>query len=518
MYFDGKIWIGLDGDEKICIEPTMANRHGLIAGATGTGKTITLKVMAESFSEAGVPVFLSDVKGDLAGMCTAGVDSEDMQSRIKSFGLDQAGFKYKAYPTTFWDISGQYGLPIRTTISEFGPLLLAKLLDLNQTQTDILSIIFRIADDHEDPVAKLLLDLKDLKATISRISENTKDYKSEYGNLSTQSLNTILRSILAFEEKGSDDLFGEPALDIHDFFIVDENGRGMINILDSRELIHNGAKYSTFMLWLLAELFEVMPEVGDVEKPKMVFFFDEAHLLFDDAPKALLEKIEQVVKLIRSKGIGIYFVTQNPKDVPDSVLAQLGNKVQHALRAYTPKEQKALRAAAESFRENPDFDTQEVLQVLGTGEALVSFLQKDGIPAMVRRARILPPQSKMGSIDDATRANMVSLNILHGKYNYEVDRDSAYEFWQRIIAAEESVAEKTATKKSSGRKKTSEVERTARQVASSATGTIGRHIGNTVGKSVGGSLGKTLGGNIGANLGRGVGRGIFSTIIKNIFN
>ncbi len=536
MLYDNRLLIAKNGEQKISILPGMANRHGLIAGATGTGKTVTLKVMAESFSDMGVPVFLSDVKGDLSGMCQPGKDSEDMKNRLEALGLYETGFSYHAYPVCFWDIFGEKGLPLRTTITEMGPTLLARLMDLNNTQSDILSIVFKIADDE----SLLLLDTKDLRAMLNYVGENNKEYSARYGNMSKQSINAILRNLVALEEEGADQFFGEPALDIHDWFRRDYNGKGMINILHSESLINNPMMYSTFMLWMLSELFEVMPEAGDCAKPKMVFFFDEAHLLFKGAPRALLQKIEQVVKLIRSKGVGIYFITQSPSDVPDEVLGQLGNKVQHALHAYTPADQKAVRAAADSFRVNPEFDTRQVLTQLGIGEALVSFLQEDGSPSIVQRARILPPQSQMGPITDQEREAAIQDSGLYSKYGVMIDRDSAYEFFQRKfkqqaeeecrqkeLAAkqkEEEKAAREAAKEAERRAKAEqkEAERRAKaeakekeaaersrkravsSVAQSAAGTIGREIGNEFGKKVGGSFGKRLGGNLGASIGRGI--------------
>ena len=539
MYKENEIWVASDGDAKLCIKSKYANRHGLIAGATGTGKTVTLKVMAESFSDAGVPVFLSDIKGDLSGMCKPGEEKENITKRVSELGMEE-DFSFKAYPTVFWDIFGKKGLPLRTTISEFGPMLLAKLLDLNQIQTDILNIIFKIADDE----GLLLIDLKDLKSMLNYVSENAADYKAEYGNIAPQSVNAIMRGLVALGDKGGDVFFGEPALDINDWFVT-KDGKGMINVLDATTIINDPGIYATFMLWMLAELFEIMPEVGDLDKPKMVFFFDEAHLLFKDTPKALLQKIEQVVKLIRSKGIGVYFITQNPSDIPDEVLAQLGNKVQHALRAYTPAEQKGIKAAAQSYRANPDFDTAEIITNLGIGEAVVSFIEDDGAPAMVRKAKVLPPQSYLGAIDDMMRAAVISMSDLAGKYKDMVDRDSAYEFLQRLqveisqkqeeerqaeIARKEAekqaeIERKEAEKQAKAAQK--EAEKQAREaekeekkkkdaikkgvatVAGTAAGTIGRQIGKTLGKS-GGKFGSSLGGNLGASLGRGV----LSTLFK----
>ena len=535
MYHKGKIWIGNSGDEKIYIYPKMANRHGLIAGATGTGKTVTLKVLAESFSDAGVPVFLADVKGDLAGMSMYGAETESVKSRIEKMGLAEEGFEFSAYPTTYWDIYGEKGMPLRATISEMGPLLLSRILDLNETQSDILTVIFKIADDE----GLLLLDTKDLKSMIQYVSEHAKEYALEYGNMAKQSLAAIVRSIVALEAEGGDKFFGEPAVNIADWLCTDCSGKGAIQVLDCQKLINNPTMYSTFMLWMMAELFETLPEAGDRPKPKMVFFFDEAHLLFNNASKALLEKVEQVVKLIRSKGVGIYFITQNPADIPDGVLSQLGNKVQHALRAYTPKEQKGAKAAAESFRENPEFDTYEVLAELGIGEALVSVLDEEGIPTVVKQCKILPPQSMMGALDDDTRKSEIVNNLLYTKYTQELDRESAYELLTKKVAVEaeeaaeakaaveaeklrlkeEAAAEKQRAREAEAAQKAAErkaaaqekeVKRAVKNVARSATGTIGREIGKSIGGSVGGSFGKRLGGNVGASLGRG----ILNTLLK----
>ena len=402
MVQEGKIWIGSREDgTRVYLLPEMAARHGLIAGATGTGKTVTLKVLSEAFSDLGVPVFLSDVKGDLAGMVSPAADSEDMQRRIQKFGLAQAGFEYKGYPAEFFDIYGKRGIQLRTTVSEMGPLLLSRILGLNDTQSALLSIAFQIADAEN----LLLIDIKDLKALLNFINDNRKVYESSYGRISPASIAVIIRSLAALEGAGGNRFFGETAFDIRDFLRTDQDGRGIISILDSSSLIANGTLYSTFLLWLLSELFEVLPEAGDLEKPKLVFFFDEAHLLFDGAPKALLDKIGQVVKLIRSKGVGVYFCTQNPKDIPDGVLAQLGNKIEHALRAYTPSEQKAVRAASDAFRTNPAFDTYETMLSLGIGEALVSLLGPDGVPGIAEKILVLPPQSRIGAIDDLTSSS-----------------------------------------------------------------------------------------------------------------
>ncbi len=500
MYHDKKILLGISGNEKVYLYPSMANRHGMIAGATGTGKTITLKVLAESFSDCGVPVFLADVKGDLAAMCKAGAMNSNIQERVDAMGLAEAGYQFDAYPTTFWDVYGEKGMPLRTTISEMGPLLLSRILDLNEVQSDILTIIFKIADDQ----GLLLLDTKDLRAMIQYVSEHANDYAEEYGNMAKQSLAAILRSLVALESQGADKFFGETALNITDWFCTDRNGKGMIQILDCQKLIHNPTMYSTFLLWMLSELFETLPEAGDGEKPKMVFFFDEAHMLFNHASKTLLDKIEQVVKLIRSKGVGIYFITQSPKDIPDGVLAQLGNKVQHALRAYTPTEQKATKAAAMSFRENPEFDTYEVLTALGTGEALVSVLDEKGVPTVVQRCKILPPQSQMGALDDEERKVAITDNLLYIKYSQEVDRESAYEILKKKVVAEAEETEETKVRQKEKEKQARKVKSAAKSVARTATGTIGREIGKQIGDAVGGSFGKRLGGNIGASLGRGI--------------
>ena len=531
MFYDDKIWIGDADGEKGCIEPKMANRHGLIAGATGTGKTITLKVLAESFSDEGVPVFLADIKGDLSGMCRPGADSEDMQKRINKFGLNRCGFSYQAYPSVFWDIYGKMGIPARTTISEMGPVLLAKLMDLNDTQADILTVVFKIADDRN----LLLIDTKDLKSMLQYVAEHNDEFSMEYGNISKQSVAAILRNVVALEAQGGEDFFAEPALNLSDWFFGGSGGKGPINILDCRQLVHDTTLYSTFLLWLLSELFETLPEVGDMDKPRMVFFFDEAHLLFKDISKALRNKIEQVVKLIRSKGVGVYFITQSPKDIPDEILGQLGNKIQHALRAYTPAEEKATRAVAASFRTNPEFDTYEVLTNLGTGEAIMSVLDEKGVPGIVKKCKVLPPRSLMGPISDEEKQKEIMMNNLYLKYQQGVDRDSAYEFFQRMAkeedlrkeqdaqaaaaAKEQAAADKEEEKarQAEERKRQKEEERAEReaknrrkQVASSAAGTIGRELGNMVGKSIGGSFGKKLGGNVGASLARN----IMGTFIK----
>ena len=427
MFTENKIWMA-QSDQRIFLLPNMANRHGLIAGATGTGKTVTMKVMAESFSDMGVPVFLADIKGDLTGMSRPGKDSADMRSRIERFGID--GFSFHAYPTRFWDIFGEVGHPVRVTVSSMGPTLLARLLGLTEIQTGVLNIVFRVADDN----GLLLLDLKDLRSMLQFVGENRAEFTVEYGNVSAASIGAIQRALLAFEAEGGEQFFGEPELDINDWFGTDENGRGYINILSSQKLIQSPTVYATFLLWMLTELFENLPEVGDLDKPKMIFFFDEAHLLFNGMPKALLQKIVQVVKLIRSKAVGVYFISQSPSDIPGDVLAQLSNRVQHALRAYTPDEQKAVRAAAKAFRVNPAFKTEDAIMELGVGEALISFLDEGGIPCLVERASILPPQSLMGAAGSEEVRRLIFADPLDDKYREGIDRESAFEVLTRANA------------------------------------------------------------------------------------
>lgn len=409
------------GDDPIYLLPKMVNKHGLIAGATGTGKTVTLQVIAESLSSIGVPVFMSDVKGDLSGLSIAGKENKFIKKRISEFNI--SGYDNHGFPIRLWDVFGESGHPVRTTVSEMGPLLIARLLDLNPTQTGVLNIVFRIADES----GMLLLDLKDLRAMLNFVGENADDYTTEFGNISKASIGAIQRGLLVLEDEGGNQFFGEPALDVSDFMQQDSDGRGIINILSADKLMHSPSVYATFLLWLLSELFEQLPEVGDPDKPKLVFFFDEAHLMFDEAPKALLKKIEQVVRLIRSKGVGVFFVTQNPLDIPDDVLAQLGNRVQHALRAFTKRDQKAVRAAAETFRENPKFDTEEMITQMGLGEALVSFLNEKGAPSVVEAAAILPPESKIGPIEKIEIQKLIKNSELYGKYQESVDRESAFE-------------------------------------------------------------------------------------------
>ncbi|MBE5867665.1 MAG: DUF853 family protein [Lachnospiraceae bacterium] len=486
MKEEHKIWLAT-GDQRVYLEPSMANRHGLIAGATGTGKTVTLKVLAESFSDMGVPVFVADIKGDLSGMCVAGCENKHIRRSIDTMGIKD--FQYTSYPVQFWDVYGKQGLPVRTTISEMGPELLARLLGLNETQSGVLRIVFRVADAQN----LLLIDLKDLRSMVQYVGDNAKEYKLTYGNISPQSVGAIQRALLSLEDEGGEIFFGEPSLELSDWVEWSEDGRGVMNILECQELFQHPLLYGTFLLWMLSEIYEMLPEAGDLDKPKLAFFFDEAHLLFDDAPKALVEKVEQVVRLIRSKGVSVWFITQNPTDIPDSVLGQIGNRVQHALRAYTPNDQKDLRAAANSFRVNPAFDTEEAIQALGVGEAVLSVLDEDGVPGIVQRANILPPRSSMKAVDGIMLQSVVLASALKEKYMEEEDRESAYEVIQkqRLEEAEaeekakeeaEKAAEKRArekektVKKSSGRKKTSVFEK----AVSSTANTIGREIGKKI--------------------------------------
>ena len=409
------------GESDILLLPGMANRHGLIAGATGTGKTVSLQVLAERFSRIGVPVFMADIKGDLSGMAQPGLPSPKLMARLESIGVEAPQFA--GCPVAFWDVFGAQGHPVRTTISEMGPLLLGRLLGLNEVQAGVLSIVFKIADDN----GWLLLDLKDLRAMLQFTGENAAQFTVQYGMISAASIGAIQRALLTIEEQGGEKLFGEPALDLRDFIRTDASGRGMVNILSATSLMQAPKLYSTFLLWLLSELFEHMPEVGDLEKPRIVFFFDEAYLLFDDAPEALLSKIEQVVRLIRSKGVGVYFVTQNPMDIPDVVLGQLGNRIQHALRAFTPRDQKTVNAAAETFRSNPSLDVKSVITELGVGEALISVLDERGAPTPVQRAMMLPPASRIGPAEPGIRVVLMRQSLFFGKYETLVDRQSAYE-------------------------------------------------------------------------------------------
>ena len=461
MYVDGKLQIA-KGTEPVYLLPKLANRHGLITGATGTGKTVTLKTIAQSMSDAGIPVFLADIKGDVSGVAVAGEASEKLVDRLANLGIHD--YDFHGCPTRFWDIYGEGGIPCRTTISEMGPVLLARLLDLTEVQEGVLNIVFHIADDE----GLLLLDLKDLRAMVNYVGEHAKDFTLSYGQIATQSIGAIQRALLQLQDAGGDIFFGEPALDITDWLQVDSEGMGYINVLHCVRLVQSPLLYSTFLLWMLSELYETMPEVGDLDKPKVCFFFDEAHLLFNNAPKALIEKVEQIVKLVRSKGVGVYFITQSPADIPNNVLAQLSNKVQHALRAYTPAEQKAIKAAAESFRENPDFDTAQAITELGTGEALISFLQEDGTPAVVQRAMVIAPTCSMDAAPDDAKNYIVTNDPLQSKYGTAIDRESAYEVLNATIlaaqqAAEEAKAAEEAAKQQAAEEAAAEKQRIAEE-------------------------------------------------------
>ena len=414
-------------DKELFLLPGMANRHGLITGATGTGKTVTLQKLAESFSSMGVPVFMADVKGDLTGIAQEGTASEKLLERLNNIGVTD--WQQQANPVVVWDIFGEKGHPVRATVSDLGPLLLARLLNLNDVQSGVLNIIFRIADDQ----GLLLLDFKDLRAITQYIGDNAKSFQNQYGNISPASVGAIQRGLLTLEQQGAEHFFGEPMLDIKDWMRTGSNGKGIINILSAEKLYQMPKLYAASLLWMLSELYEQLPEAGDLEKPKIVFFFDEAHLLFSDAPQVLLDKIEQVIRLIRSKGVGVYFVSQNPSDIPDNVLGQLGNRVQHALRAFTPKDQKAVKAAAQTMRSNPAFDTEEAIQALGTGEALISFLDAKGSPSVVERAMVIAPFSRMGPVTDDERNALINHSPVYGKYEDEVDRESAFEMLQKGV-------------------------------------------------------------------------------------
>ncbi|MFZ1430896.1 MAG: helicase HerA-like domain-containing protein, partial [Geminicoccaceae bacterium] len=419
----GKVLIG-KGEAPQYLYLPLANRHGLVAGATGTGKTITLQVLAESLSRDGVPVFCADVKGDLSGISRPGQPKPKVEERAAELGV--TGFAYQAAPVIFWDVFGQQGHPVRATVAEMGPLLLARMLELNDTQEGVLNIAFKLADDQ----GLLLLDFKDLTAILQSVAENADQLTTAYGNVSKATIGTIQRRLLTLEQQGAESFFGEPALELADLMLTTPDGRGAVNVLMADKLIHSPRLYATFLLWLMSELFEELPEAGDLDKPKLVFFFDEAHLLFNDAPKVLTEKVEQVVRLIRSKGVGVYFVTQNPADVPPVVLSQLGNRVQHALRAFTPADQKGVRAAAETFRANPAFKTADVITELGVGEALVSMLEPGGIPGIVERVKVVPPRSRMGTVTPEERQETIAASPLAGKYDQTVERESAYEILQ----------------------------------------------------------------------------------------
>jgi DNA helicase HerA-like ATPase len=480
------------GDSSLCLLPQLANRHGLIAGATGTGKTVTLQRLAEGFSTLGVPSFMADVKGDLSGISQPGRDKPSIAQRVQDLGL--RNFQFGACPVTFWDVFGEQGHPVRATISEMGPLLLSRLLKLNDTQSGVLTLTFKIADDN----GLLLLDLKDLQAMVQYVGDNAAQFKTEYGNISTASVGAIQRALLAINQQGGDKFFGEPALDLFDFIQTGHNGQGMVNILAADKLLQAPLLYGTFLLWLLAELFERLPEVGDLEKPKLVFFFDEAHLLFNDIPKALLDKIEQVVRLVRSKGVGVYFVTQNPLDIPDKVLGQLGNRIQHALRAFTPRDQKAVKAAATTFRPNPPLDVESAISQLGVGEALVSLLEEKGTPAPVQRALIVPPCGQLGPITPAQRQQIITGSTVYGHYEQAIDRESAYEILKQRSA-------QPAPHSQSMEEKQKEFAR-KRAKQPTAQGKLGRTI------SILEAFAKSAARSVGSGLGRSITRGILGSL------
>jgi DNA helicase HerA-like ATPase len=490
MTEDPGIFIG-KGTKPVYLQPGLANRHGLIAGATGTGKTVSLQILAEDFSRRGVPVFMADVKGDLSGISQPGKAQPKLAERAETIGL--ADYRLEAFPVVFWDLFGTKGHRVRATISDMGPLLLARMLGLNETQEGVLYAVFKLADDQ----GMLLLDLKDLRALLTFAGENAKELTLEYGNIPRASVGAIQRRLLVLEQEGAKQFLGEPALDLYDFMQTAANGYGNINILAADQLMHTPRLYATFLLWLLSELFEELPEVGDPDKPRLVFFFDEAHLLFNDAPKALVEKVEQVVRLIRSKGVGVYFVTQNPLDIPDAVLGQLGNRIQHALRAFTPREQKAVRAAAETFRPNPAFNAAEAIKELGVGEALVSTLGRKGVPGVVERTLVRPPASRLGPATAAERKLVIEDSRFRGRYDQQIDRHSAYEMLRERAekAADEAPAE-NAGKRDRGR-----AAPPARRRSSNRQGVME-------------TMFKSLARSIGSSLGRSISRGVLGSILK----
>ena len=493
MFLEDKAYVANANGKKIYLLPGMANRHGLITGATGTGKTVTMKVLAESFSDMGVPVFLADVKGDVSGLTEPGVDSENMQKRIERFDLQDC-WNYRGYPVAFWDIFGEKGIPIRIKVSDMGPLMFSRLLGLTEVQTGVLHIVYRVADDN----GLELIDLKDLRAMLTYVSDNRSSLVTTYGNVTPQSIGAIQRALLRLEDEGGNLFFGEPSLSVSDLLRRDDADHGILNILDATRLIQSPLVYSTFLIWLVSELFERLPEVGDPETPKAVFFFDEAHLLFQNAPKAFLEKIVQLVKLIRSKGVGIYFVSQSPSDIPNDVLAQLSNRIQHGLRAYTPSEMKAVKAAANSFRPNPALDTEQEILNLGTGEALVSLLDEKGIPTIVERANILPPQSLMAPSQEETRKKALENDPLYPAYQESVDRYSAYEKLKEesearekaeLAEAEQKASQKQAAEQAkaaaaSKKKQQSAVGKAAKKVAKTATNSLLDRAGRKLGKAI----------------------------------
>ncbi|AGI47264.1 putative ATPase [Thermoplasmatales archaeon BRNA1] len=479
MFEDGKLWIAQSGDKKVFLYPRMANRHGLITGASGTGKTVTLRVLAESFSSAGIPVFFADMKGDVGTIVQPG-DPAKMADRAKKFGFE---YVPSGFPARFWDVYGDLGTPVRATMSSMGAQLLSRLMGLSEVQADVLNVVFSIARDRKWEI----IDTRDLRAVLQYVNDHKDEFTDEYGTMSTQSIGAVQRNLRSMEESGGDVFFGEPAIEIKDWMKCDDEGRGYINVLNAEKLSHNPALYATFMMWLMSELFDKLPEAGDVEKPKLVFFFDEAHMLFSDAPKALVQKIEQMVKLIRSKGVGIYFVSQSPSDIPDTVLAQLSNRIQHALRAYTPAEQKAVKAAATAFRANPAFKTQDVITELGVGEALVSCLDEKGAPSMVERAFILPPQSRLGALDRAGYERAISSSPYEEKYRVREDRESAYEKISALNAKDKKAEEKPkkeAVKKEPAKKTKSTGQKQAERAAGNALSSFARSAGTFAAKSL----------------------------------
>jgi len=492
--------------------PGYANRHGLIAGATGTGKTVTLQILAESFSSLGVPVVLSDVKGDLSGLAQAGSDGfklhQAFMDRAAKIGFDD--YVYEAFPVTFWDIFGKQGHPVRSTVSEMGPLLLARLLELSEAQEGVLNIAFRVADEEEMP----LLDLKDLQSLLVFVGEQRKNLGLRYGNISTASIGAIQRRLLVMEGQGGDRFFGEPALDLEDLFLTDDQGRGRINIIAADKLMQSPRLYATFLLWLLSELFETLPEVGDPDKPRLVFFFDEAHLLFDDAPKALVDKVEQVARLIRSKGVGVYFVTQNPADVPEDILGQLGNRVQHALRAFTAKDRRDLRQAAENYRDNPRFDIEDAIREVGVGEAVTSFLEKKGVPGMAERTLIRPPSSQLGPIEPATRAALMGMSPVAGKYDQAVDRDSAFEMLKARAAKAAEEAEEAERIEEQAEAPAEREFRAARRYSGSRVSRSSTRSRSSRSDSVGEAFAKSFARQFGTQSGRAMARGILGGLFR----
>ncbi|MDR1734152.1 MAG: DUF853 domain-containing protein [Oscillospiraceae bacterium] len=508
-----------DKSTRVCMPPRIANRHGLITGATGTGKTVTLKVMAESFSDMGVPVFLADIKGDVSGICLPGESTENVNKRVEKLGVQ--GFAYTGYPTRFFDVYGKRGIPIRALVSDMGPLLLARLLELTDAQEEVLAVCFKLADDN----GWILTDTKDLRALFEYAGSHAKDLQGSYGSIPPQTIASLQRKLVQLDASGGNLFFGEPALDVHDWLQCDANGRGYIHLLHCVELVQNPLLYSTFLLFLLSELYEELPEAGDLDKPKIVFFFDEAHLLFSTANAALIRQVEQVARLIRSKGVGVYFVTQSPGDIPETVLAQLGNKIQHALRAYTPKEQKAVRAAAQSFRPNPAFDTEKTIGALGTGEALVSFLDEDGIPQMVQQTKILPPQSYMGVAEEILVDRLITKDPLYAKYGKTVETQSAYEQLSEAAAAEAKEAEKAAAAAAKEKEKAAaaaqkEKEKAAKEKAktkakssgkSGSSSQAGRVVGNVVNTAAREVTKNVVGSMFGKSVGTSIARGLFGT-------